>query len=115
MTFLEDVGSDTEDIFSDEFSEPVSISYKTETEVIEIPTTGIFDETFAMVDGDGMEVISTYPRVSIWAKTIEEKLGFKIGYNEDLYWKVTVRGVTYRVKVPKPDDGQLVMELKNVA
>lgn len=117
MSFLDQVALDNGAIFSGEFSEPFSVSYREGSEIVTASSTCLFDETFEMLDPDtGVPMMSQYPRISVYLSAIEEATGAKLRAAISEYRhtaRVSVRGKDYRIDTVQPDGlGCAVITLK---
>ena len=108
------IGEDAKSILSGEFSETIEITFNYGAQNITIQATGIFDETYEEVDPDtGAIVMSKNPRVTIYAKDIEEAVGQEISEDIEDNWLVVARGRLFRIKsVQKDGTGVAYLPLK---
>ena len=109
------IGEDAKNILAGEFSEPVTIVFFDDPEEVTIDTTGIYDETYMEIDPEtGAIVQSKNPRVTVFAREIEDAIGREISDDIEEDWLVKARGKDFRIKsVQKDGTGVAHLPLKN--
>lgn len=117
MSFLDDIATETSDVMvRGEFSEAMTLLYSATGGDVEIPTRGLFDNSYEQFVGeDGTEVSTRDPKATIYTTDLEETYGLAIAEDEDLNWRLIVRETTYRIYDTEPDGtGVIIMKLRKL-
>lgn len=104
--FLTTIDTETQSIFSAEFSELFEI-----VEIGKDDISGIFDKTYETVDAEGVPIISQNPRISFHRSSIEEEVLSTIKQGDH----VTIRSTNYVIdEIDDTNEGEIVtIYLKN--